>query len=252
MTSRIFFLSVALVSCFTRAWVHPRLPASGRIPRLSRSSSSESAGEDLLRQAEELWRSAAELEQALQNSSCSSGSNPGVPEESVGRIARWTSLENSSWALTMNLYGFREERSTLTPITLRTKVTLLSPGDDGLAPVQIIDSDTNRYVTKGYVWSVGKGMDDNCDDKSFYLRFNIRAMGLSPVVPDGSLYINARIVRGKEEPGEGAIDLTDGLITFKRPQKTRFLFMVYDGLLAEFKVVGDCSLMPIQTPSGPA
>ena len=67
---------------------------------------------------------------------------------------------------------------------------------------------------------------------------NVRGEGLSPVLPDGSLYVNARIARGGgadlgaagvarggmgsgERPsaeGEGALQLVDGLVTFRRPE----------------------------------
>ena len=148
-------------------------------------------------------------------------------------------------------------------MTVNVRVALLPPGGDGLANVQILEPST-KYVPRGSS-SVGRGLDDNSDDASMYLA-NVRGEGLSPVLPDGSLYVNARIARGGgadlgaagvarggmgsgERPsaeGEGALQLVDGLVTFKRPQKARFLFMVYDGLLAEFKVVGRPPLRPMR------
>ena len=198
-------------------------------------------------------------------SSSSSSPKPSPP------LQQWFALENSCWQLTLKLEGFKEERQAINPVTVNVRVALLPPGGDGLANVQILEPST-KYVPKGFVWSVGRGLDDNSDDASMYLRFNVRGEGLSPVLPDGSLYVNARIARGGgadlgaagvarggmgsgERPsaeGEGALQLVDGLVTFKRPQKARFLFMVYDGLLAEFKVVGTAALRPIAPPSPPA
>ena len=48
-----------------------------------------------------------------------------------------------------------------------------------------------------------------------YLRLNVRGEGLEPTVPDGSLYLNAKLIRD----ADGNILLEDGLVTFKQPQK---------------------------------
>ena len=47
------------------------------------------------------------------------------------------------------------------------------------------------------------------------------------VVPDGSLYVNAKICRNEG----GVVELTDGLVTFKQPKKSSFLFVNYGTVL---------------------
>ena len=58
-------------------------------------------------------------------------------------------------------------------------------------------------------------LDNNSEDEAVYLRLNVRGEGLEPTVPDGSLYLNAKLSRD----ADGNIVLEDGLVTFKRPQK---------------------------------
>ena len=120
------------------------------------------------------------------------------------------------------------------------EIALMPVEEDGRGQVRV--QGDNKFITKGFVWSVGLGLDDNSEDDAVYLRLNVRGEGLEPTVPDGSLYLNAKLTRDEKD---GAIVLSDGLVTFKRPQKARFLFAVYDGLLAEFKVVGNVVMEPI-------
>ena len=213
--------------------------------RVARGAASE---DELREQAERLREQAAQMEDQLveQQGAAAISSSSTTVHPFGNKPAEWFRLEGSRWQLTLNLKGFKEERASASPVSVNAKVALMPPGPDGLAPVQVLEP--SRFITKGFVWSVGKGLDDNSDDTCLYLRFNVRGEGLS-IVPDGSLYVNARITRGSgASEGDQPLQLTDGLVTFKRPQKTRFLFMVYDGLLAEFKVVGECSLRPIAAP----
>ena len=160
-----------------------------------------------------------------------------------GSIRRWDTLENSSWKLTMCLTGF-DDRPAVDPVTISVRLQLLPVEDDGLAPVKMFGP-PSTFITKGFVWSTAKGLDSNSDDKSTYLMFNLRGEKLDPCLPDGSIYVNARITRRRND---GSLRLEDGVVTFKRPKKTSFLFFSYDGLLAEFKVVGSCTLVPISPP----
>mmetsp|Transcript_26186 Transcript_26186/g.58668 ORF Transcript_26186/g.58668 Transcript_26186/m.58668 type:complete len:217 (+) Transcript_26186:183-833(+) len=172
-------------------------------------------------------------------------SPPPPPQATIQVPPKWSRLEGSAWKLTLNLVGFNDrDRSEVDPVSVTTRVQLLPPEKDGLSPVLVFGERESKYITKGFVWSTGLGLDDNSRDGAYYLRFNVAGRNLEPVVPDGSLYVNARIERAQD----GALKLEDGLVTFKRPQKASFLWMSYDGLLAEFKVVGDCSLVPIADP----
>ena len=157
---------------------------------------------------------------------------------------KYTQLEGSAWLLKMTIEGFddRNRNEVGSPITVTTRM-VLDPIDDssGLSPVRLIGR-KSQFLTKGYVWDIGKGLDSNSDDTSTYLQFNVKGEGLAPHVPDGSLYVNARIQR---VTATQELKLTDALITFKRPQRARFLFMSFDGLLAEFKIVGVASLTPV-------
>mmetsp|Transcript_26255 Transcript_26255/g.69988 ORF Transcript_26255/g.69988 Transcript_26255/m.69988 type:complete len:189 (+) Transcript_26255:381-947(+) len=153
---------------------------------------------------------------------------------------RWTELAGSAWKCRMTLEGFKEERKDVRAVDVVCEIALMPVEEDGRGQVRV--QGDNKFITKGFVWSVGLGLDDNSEDDAVYLRLNVRGEGLEPTVPDGSLYLNAKLTRDEKD---GAIVLSDGLVTFKRPQKARFLFAVYDGLLAEFKVVGNVVMEPI-------
>ena len=157
---------------------------------------------------------------------------------------RWSQLAGSCWKLSMDLQGVKEERSTLRPVQVTTTIRLQEREADGLAPVTVLEP--TKYIQKGFVWSTGLGVDDNSDDESTYLRFNLRAEEMEPTVPSGSVYVNARVA---VDETSGTLSLEDGLVTVKQPKKVSFLWTVYEGLLAEFKVIGSCTLSPIPPPS---
>jgi hypothetical protein len=135
----------------------------------------------------------------------------------------WTMLAGSAWRVRLRLTGFADaaaDAGTVTgatgtssgsprPVTLEARVQLLPPQPDskGRCPVRVFGAadpavaaagsatSADPRLPRGYVWALEKGSDSEPNDAATYLRFNLQATGLAPLVPDGSLYLNARVVK---------------------------------------------------------
>ncbi|KAG5190523.1 hypothetical protein JKP88DRAFT_298529 [Tribonema minus] len=92
-------------------------------------------------------------------------------------------------------------------------------------------------ITRGYIWAPDR------DANRTYIAFDIGVKGLS-AVPDGKLYLNARV---DQDDATGGYKLSDGVLTIKEVDNRRgFGLFSFAGILAEFKVVGEFVATPLR------
>mmetsp|Transcript_6707 Transcript_6707/g.16746 ORF Transcript_6707/g.16746 Transcript_6707/m.16746 type:complete len:142 (+) Transcript_6707:145-570(+) len=67
------------------------------------------------------------------------------------------------------------------------------------------------------------------------------------LVPPGFLYANMRMAEKRDQ----GLSLYDGRVTVKEDVGSSFLLTPYNGLIAEYKIVGTCEAAPHEDRSGP-
>ena len=135
-------------------------------------------------------------------------------------------------------------------MTFKIGVTVQLALDEGYDPPQgsvFILSDSNIFKGEGF-WSVS---EDNDQGVPTSIQFNLKCpQGIKVsgelVIPPGNLYVNLKIQsdapqQGKLIGGLDGVSLYNGRLTVKEDIKSSFMLTAYNGILAEFKIVGTCS-----------
>ncbi|EKX54613.1 hypothetical protein GUITHDRAFT_132306 [Guillardia theta CCMP2712] len=117
--------------------------------------------------------------------------------------------------------------------------------DEGYDPPQgsvILTSESKIFDGIGF-WSVQEDTDDGVPtaiQASLNSPIGITVSGETIVSP-GQVFLNFKVKREERREGEVFYDMPRGLVTVKEDLKSSFLFASYDGLLAEFKLIGTCT-----------
>jgi len=162
---------------------------------------------------------------------------------------RYATIPDSAWTFACTLDGLEEN-----PTAQRRRFSVVAklrrgdrPGDgESLGDLELVDAPSN-LVGRGFAWKVERDLEDN--DKALFVRAGLEVVdGALPATDGRTLFLNARVVTDES----GALRLEDGTLTVKRQQMTRFLFLEYPSLLAQFKVVGSFKATATELPLGAA
>eukprot|EP00960_Hanusia_phi_P050225 760081-Hanusia_phi.AAC.1 len=130
-------------------------------------------------------------------------------------------------------------------MTVNVGVSLRLEVDEGYDPPQgsvVLTSESKIFDGVGF-WSVQEDTDEGVPtaiQASLKTPQGITVSGETVVEP-GQLYLNFKLKRMERKDGESFYDMPKGLVTVKEDVKSSFLFASYDGLLAEFKLIGTCT-----------
>ena len=146
--------------------------------------------------------------------------------------AEYFSLSGSVWSIAAELTGLRAAAAELAgpTVAIRLAIRLEPPDAEGPRFVSLGGTGALGRVTQGFVWDVD--VDEESGER--FVRASVKVERLAPTVPDGNLYLNARL---RAPEGGRGLRLDDGVATVKvvRP----------GGLLADFRTVGTFDSEPL-------
>ena len=144
--------------------------------------------------------------------------------------AEYFNLSGSVWSIAAELTGLRAAAAAGPTVTITLNLRLEPPDAEGQRFVSLGGTGALGRVTQGFVWDVD--VDEESGER--FVRASVKVERLAPTVPDGNLYLNARL---RAPEGGRGLRLDDGVATVKvvRP----------GGLLADFRTVGTFDSEPL-------